>query len=180
MSRSAVGRAAQIIRRSPIWAEHIPAFTRSPAACTSSASPFSSSPTFQASDTGLDAKKQASVNRLLYRAKQRGFLEMDLLVGMWAEKNVPRMDAAKLQAMEQVLDQENPDLFKWLTGQAPASEAMQANPAFKEMKEHVAKQLDEHRDNAAMSQPGKEWVRGWDDWNSAQGPNAMRAGERKA
>ncbi len=49
-----------------------------------------------------------------------------------------------------------------------------------EMKEHVAKQLDEHRDNAAMSQPGKEWVRGWDDWNSAQGPNAMRAGERKA
>ena len=71
------------------------------------------------------------VNRLLYRAKQRGFLEMDLLVGMWAEKNVPGMDAAKLQAMEQVLDQENPDLFKWLTGQAPASEAMQANPAFK-------------------------------------------------
>ena len=71
------------------------------------------------------------VNRLLYRAKQRGFLEMDLLVGMWAEKNVPHMDAAKLQAMEQVLDQENPDLFKWLTGQAPASEAMQANPAFK-------------------------------------------------
>ena len=56
---------------------------------------------------------------------------MDLLVGMWAEKNVPKMDAAKLQAMEQVLDQENPDLFKWLTGQAPASEAMQANPAFK-------------------------------------------------
>jgi len=71
------------------------------------------------------------VNRLLYRAKQRGFLEMDLLVGMWAEKNVPKMDAAQLQAMEEVLDQENPDLFKWLTGQAAASEDMQANPAFK-------------------------------------------------
>ena len=55
---------------------------------------------------------------------------MDLLVGMWAERNVPRMDAAKLQAMEQVLEQENPDLFKWLTGQTTASEAMQANPAF--------------------------------------------------
>ena len=52
--------------------------------------------------------------------------------------------------------------------------------AEQEMKEHVAKQLDEHRDNAAMSQPGKEWVRGWDDWNSSQGSNAMRAGERKA
>ena len=71
------------------------------------------------------------VNRLLYRAKQRGFLEMDLLVGMWAENNVPKMDAAQLKAMEEVLDQENPDLFKWLTGQESASEAMQANAAFK-------------------------------------------------
>lgn len=71
------------------------------------------------------------VNRLLYRAKQRGFLEMDLLVGLWAEKNVPKMDAAQLKAMEEVLDQENPDLFKWLTGQESASEAMQANAAFK-------------------------------------------------
>ena len=49
-----------------------------------------------------------------------------------------------------------------------------------DMQEHVAKQLNEHRDNAAMSQPGKEWVRGWDDWNSSQGSNAMRAPERKA
>lgn len=49
-----------------------------------------------------------------------------------------------------------------------------------DMKEHVAKQLDEHRDNAAISQPGKEWVRGWDDWNSSQGSNAARAPERKA
>lgn len=56
---------------------------------------------------------------------------MDLLVGMWAEKHVPRMDAAQLKAMEEVLDQENPDLFKWLTGQESASEAMMANPAFK-------------------------------------------------
>ena len=56
---------------------------------------------------------------------------MDLLVGMWAEKNVPNMDAAQLKAMEEVLDQENPDLFKWLTGQESASEDMMANPAFK-------------------------------------------------
>lgn len=79
----------------------------------------------------LHTPTDAQVNRLLYRAKQRGFLEMDLLVGMWAEKNVPKMDTAQLKAMEEVLDQENPDLFKWLTGQASASEAMLANPAYK-------------------------------------------------
>ena len=70
------------------------------------------------------------VNRLLYRSKQRGFLEMDLLVGLWAERNLPTMDKGQLADMETVLDQENPDLFKWLTGQEEAPEAMKANPAF--------------------------------------------------
>lgn len=70
------------------------------------------------------------VNRLLYRSKQRGFLEMDLLVGLWAERHLPRMDVGQLAAMEAVLDQENPDLFKWLTGQEEPPESMLANPAF--------------------------------------------------
>ena len=28
-------------------------------------------------------------------------------------------------------------------------------------------QLEQHRSNAAMTRPGAEWVRGWDDWNKA-------------
>ncbi len=55
---------------------------------------------------------------------------MDLLVGLWAERNLPSMDDSQLAAMETVLDQENPDLFKWLTGQEEAPQTMQANPAF--------------------------------------------------
>lgn len=71
------------------------------------------------------------VNRLLYRSKQRGFLEMDLLVGLWAEKNLHGMNTEQLSAMEALLDQENPDLFKWLTGQLDPPASMQANPAFR-------------------------------------------------
>lgn len=48
-----------------------------------------------------------------------------------------------------------------------------------DIKKDVEQRLAAHRDNAAMSQPGKDWVRGWDDWNRAPGPNAMAAPERK-
>lgn len=43
-----------------------------------------------------------------------------LLQGMWAEKELPRMAGPEIAEFEAVLDQENPDMFKWLTGQVGA------------------------------------------------------------
>ena len=44
-------------------------------------------------------------SKLLYRARQRGFLELDLLVGLWAEAAVPRMSAEQLREFATVLDE---------------------------------------------------------------------------
>merc|ERR1712046_432068 len=55
--------------------------------------------------------------RLIYRSKQRGWLELDILLGDWSSANLKDMNEPQLQEFENILDLENPDLFKWLTGQ---------------------------------------------------------------
>ena len=57
--------------------------------------------------------------RLLYRSKQRGWLEMDIMLGNWAEEHLGTLDAEQLHQFQQVIDMENPELFKYLTGQEP-------------------------------------------------------------
>ena len=55
--------------------------------------------------------------RLLYRSKQRGWLEMDIMLGDWAAQNLGGLDHEQLLQFQQIIDMENPDLFRWLTGQ---------------------------------------------------------------
>lgn len=82
-------------------------------------------------------------------------------MGMWAESELSEMSTCQLKAYSDLLDEENPDLFKWLTGQAVPPEHMTSNPAFQRLKGHVASQLEEHATVSTLA--GKEWVRGWDD-----------------
>ena len=53
--------------------------------------------------------------RLIYRSKQRGWLELDLLLGEFALFQLPAYTGAQLDLWEEVLDVENPDLYKYLT-----------------------------------------------------------------
>lgn len=42
--------------------------------------------------------------RMLYRCKQRGHLELDLILGKWAEENIEKLDDKKLKSLIEVLD----------------------------------------------------------------------------
>jgi succinate dehydrogenase assembly factor 2 len=57
--------------------------------------------------------------RLLYRSKQRGWLEVDLLLGSWAAQHVPRLTTAELDEYEALLNQETIDIFQIVNGQQP-------------------------------------------------------------
>ncbi len=67
------------------------------------------------SSAGLDARRR----RALFRAWRRGVREMDLVMGRFADMNLPGMDEADLSAFERLLDVPDPQVLAWITGEAP-------------------------------------------------------------
>ncbi len=54
--------------------------------------------------------------RLLFRSWHRGTKEADLLLGSFAEANLPSFSPAEIACYEELLDQEDADLWDWMTG----------------------------------------------------------------
>jgi succinate dehydrogenase assembly factor 2 len=78
--------------------------------------------TSQSSGKQVIDKDMAFRKRLLYRSKQRGWLEVDLLMGTWADKFLPGMKEEDLHEYERILNAETIDLYNIVTGkqEAPA------------------------------------------------------------
>ncbi|EOA14066.1 hypothetical protein CARUB_v10027202mg [Capsella rubella] len=115
-------------------------------------------------DLSNEENKRRTINRLLYRSKQRGFLELDLVLGNWVEENVKSMDESGVKSLIHVLNLENPDLWKWLTEQEQPPEAVSSNPVFSALHEKVMKNLNKHAAPETRAAAGQPWVKGWDDF----------------
>ncbi len=61
--------------------------------------------------------------RARMRAWRRGTKEMDLVLGPWADAELAGLDAARLDAFERLLGENDQDLYTWIAGQAPAPAA---------------------------------------------------------
>jgi len=57
--------------------------------------------------------------KLLFRAWHRGTREADLMVGRFAQVYVPTLDEAGLDIFEEFLDENDPDIFDWISGRTP-------------------------------------------------------------
>lgn len=116
------------------------------------------------------ASREATIKKLTYRSGQRGWLEMDFLLGDWARENLPSLSDEQLAQYSLVLDEEIPDLFQWLTKQEDAPPRLEANATFVSVREYVQTRQALVSEDARTAK-GAEWVRGWNDAGMREKPN---------
>jgi len=56
---------------------------------------------------------------LKFRAWRRGFREMDLILGGFADSELARLDDAGVAAFERLLDAPDQDVYAWILGASP-------------------------------------------------------------
>src|SRR3954468_22007217 len=71
--------------------------------------------------------------RLLFRAQRRGFKEVDLIFGAYAEAHLARLDETSLDQFEALLTAPDQDVYAWLRG-AVAVPREYDNPVFAGLK----------------------------------------------
>ena len=57
--------------------------------------------------------------RLIFRSWHRGTREIDLMLGGFADAHLPQFGDEQLTAYERFLNNSDPDIFNWITGQEP-------------------------------------------------------------
>jgi succinate dehydrogenase assembly factor 2 len=65
--------------------------------------------------------------RLIYRSKQRGWLEVDLLLGTWASQHVPNLQGDELDQFEDFVNMETIDIYNIITLRLDVPEEMKRN-----------------------------------------------------
>lgn len=67
---------------------------------------------------------EARIKRLRMRSMRRGIKEMDLILTAYADRNLEQMNEAQLTLYDALLEENDQDLYQWVTGQAAAPEPL--------------------------------------------------------
>ncbi|MEL6792892.1 MAG: succinate dehydrogenase assembly factor 2 [Pseudomonadota bacterium] len=63
-----------------------------------------------------DETPEHRLKRLRLRSWRRGIKEMDLILGAYADARLAELDAPTLDAYEALLDENDQDLYRWVSG----------------------------------------------------------------
>lgn len=64
--------------------------------------------------------RENRIKRLNMRSWRRGMKEMDLILGGFADARLAALSPAMLDAYEALLEENDQDLYKWVSGALPA------------------------------------------------------------
>ncbi|KAG3113570.1 hypothetical protein PI124_g7574 [Phytophthora idaei] len=98
---------------------------------------FATNGDFPSSSQGdhLVDSDEANRKRIIYRSKQRGWLEVDLLLGRWASQNVMQLSSDELQQYEDILNEETIDIFNYISGKSDVPQRLDT-PMMKRLQEY--------------------------------------------
>lgn len=74
--------------------------------------------------------------RLIFRSNHRGTKEMDLVMGSFAGQNIADFDGKQLQEYEDILSENDPNLYNWITGAEEAPKSMTSLGVFQLLQSH--------------------------------------------
>ncbi|PFG64212.1 antitoxin CptB [Thioclava sp. ES.031] len=63
--------------------------------------------------------REARLKRMKMRSWRRGIKEMDLILGPYADACLPDLDAATLDLYDELLEENDQDLYPWVSGAQP-------------------------------------------------------------
>jgi len=66
--------------------------------------------------------RAARLKRLKMRSMRRGTKEMDLILGAFADTRLDDLAADRVAIYDTLLNENDHDLYKWITGQSPVPE----------------------------------------------------------
>ena len=64
--------------------------------------------------------REIRLKRLRMRSMRRGTKEMDLILGGYSDQHLDGMDAEMLDLYERLLEENDQDLYQWVSGQVAA------------------------------------------------------------
>lgn len=68
--------------------------------------------------------REHRLKRMRMRSMRRGTKEMDILMMRFADAHLDAMDEAELDLLDRVLEENDQDLYRWITGQAAAPDPL--------------------------------------------------------
>lgn len=72
----------------------------------------------------MSETRQTRIKRLRMRSMRRGIKEMDLILTEYAARNLDDMSPEQLDLYDLLLEENDQDLYQWVTGQASAPTAL--------------------------------------------------------